>query len=114
MNIEAYVINYLLGVSALSGIPVSGDVPHDIPAKFITVEKTGSSRLDHINTATIAVQSWAATRAEASALNELVKTAMDNMIANPEISRSALDSDYNFTDLATNHQRYQAVYEIVY
>ena len=114
MTIEAYIIKYLSECESLAGVPVSGDIPHDIPSKFITVEKTGSGRADHIDAATIAVQSWAATRAEAAALNETVKAAMDAAISKQEISRSELNSDYNYPDLSRNHPRYQAVYEIIY
>ena len=114
MNIEQYVIEYLSNSAALSGVTVRGNVPHPIQDKFVTVEKTGSGCVNYINTATIAVQSWAASRAEAAALNETVKALMDAIISNPEISRSELNSDYNYTDLSTNHSRYQAVYDIVH
>lgn len=112
MTIEQFIIEYLNG--ALSNVSVSGSVPHPMPDKFVTVELTGSNRVDMVTTATIAVQSWAGTRAEAAELNETVKALMDAIISEPEISRSALDSDYNYTDLSTNHPRYQAVYEITF
>ena len=114
MTIEQFVIEYLSGADELAGIPVSGSVRHPMPPKFVTVEMTGSSVRDFITSAAVAVQSWADTRAEAAALNDTVKTLMDAMISEPEISRSALDSSYNFTDLQTNKPRYQAVYEITF
>ena len=114
MTIEAFIIQKLSEAEALAWIPVSGSVLHPVHDKCVTVEKTGSGRTNRINSATIAVQSWAGTRAEAAALNDTVKALMDGLIAEDEISDSTLNSDYNYPDLSTNHPRYQAVYEIVY
>jgi len=111
MNIEEYIIEYLSG--ALS-VPVYGDVPSPVPERFVTVELTGLNRQNKISTATIAVQSWDTTRSNASELNDTVITAMEAMISEPEISRSALDTSYNFTDLTRKKPRYQAVFSVVY
>lgn len=111
MNIEATAIDYL---SDELSVPVSGDIPHPMPASFVTVEKTGGGRTNHVMTATLAVQSWAGSRADAAALNELVKTAMFSFIELANISRSELDSDYNYTDEETGRFRYQAVFDVVY
>lgn len=111
MTIEEFVIGYL---STALSVPVSGDVPHPMPPSFVTVEKTGSGRTNKIESATLAVQSWAMSRAEAAALNETVKTALLNIITHNEISRSELDSDYNYTDEDTKRFRYQAVFDLVH
>ena len=47
-------------------------------------------------------------------INEEVKAAMDEIIVLPEISRSKLNSDYNFTDTEKKRYRYQAVYDITH
>lgn len=114
MTIEEYVISYLNSSQSLSGITTSGSIPHPIPAQFITVEQVGGGITDHIPTASIAVQSWAASRAEAAELNELVQEVMDSILEEDEISQCKLDSSYNFTDLSTNHPRYQSVFLITY
>ena len=112
MKIEEYVIAYLGGVL---DVPVSGDVPKmDTLDAFVTVEKTGSSNSRHIRAATIAVQSWAGSRADAAALNESVIYAMDGIAEKPEICRCQLNTDYNYPDLTRNKPRYQAVFEITY
>ena len=51
---------------------------------------------------------------KASELNEIVKEKMDDLITLPNISKSSLNSDYNFTDTQTKKYRYQAVYDIYY
>ena len=114
MTIEQFVIQYLSGAEVLAGIPVSGSIPHSMPTVFVTVEQTASNRADLISSAEIVVESWAGSRAGAADLNEAVKGLMDALAAEPEISQSSLDTDYNYPDLETNHPRYHAVYNIVY
>lgn len=112
MNIEAYLIAYLgetLDVSVYGEVPDLGTA-----AEFVTVEKTGGALADHICSATIAVQSWAESRAAAAELNEIVKTAMAGATARPEISRCHLSNDYNYPELASKRPRYQAVFDVVY
>lgn len=111
MNIEATVISFL---GTELSVPVSGDIPHAMPTTFVTVEKTGGGRTNHVMTATLAVQSWAGTREQASELNEAVKEAMFALIELDNVSRSELDADYNYTDEETGRFRYQAVFDIVY
>lgn len=111
MIIEIIVLNYL---SEHASVPVYLERPARKPPRFILVEKTGSGRSDHLNEATIAVQSWAPRLTEAAALNEEVKTLMDNLIELDSVSRSQLNSDYNFTNTADKQYRYQAVYDITH
>ena len=112
MKIEEYVIAYL---GSVLDVPVSGDVPKmDTLDAFVTVEKTGSSNSRHIRAATIAVQSWAGSRADAAALNESVIYAMAGIQERAEICRCQLNTDYNYPDLTRNKPRYQAVFEIMY
>lgn len=111
MNIEEFIIAYL---SEALEVPVSGDVPSPVPDRFVTVEMTGLTKEDKISSATIAVQSWETTRADASDLNDTVIAAMEAMISEPEISKSALDTSYNYTDITRKKPRYQAVFTVVY
>ena len=91
--------------------PVYLEIPEDAPVEYVTVEKTGSGRENHILAATLAIQSRADSMCEAAALNEKVKAAMDRIIENDEICSAKLNSDYNFTDVITKKYRYQAVYD---
>lgn len=109
--IEEKIIKYLDRVLDVS---VYGEVPEDEPERYVIVEKTGSSRKNYINSAVIALQSYAESKIAASELNEKVKTAMDNIIIYEDISKSKLNTDYNFTDTTKKKYRYQAVYEVFY
>lgn len=112
MIIEKYIIAHL---TAHMTVPVYGDRPNLADNdEFITVEKVGGGEKEHIKSASIAVQSWSTSRAAAAELNELVKTAMVGMAALPEISRCALDTDYNYPDLTSKKARYQALFDVVH
>lgn len=109
--IEEVVISHL---NSVLDVPVSGQVPAAMPASFVTVERTGSYNENHLDTYTLAVQSWAPTQYAAAALNKSVRTAMQGLLSLGSIARVKLSSDYDFTDASTKHNRYQGVYEVVY
>lgn len=108
--IEKIIYDYLND----QGIAAYMQIPKDPPGEYVLLEKTGSSRTNYINSATIALQSYADSLYSAAQLNETVKEAMDNSIELDDICSASLSSDYNFTDTATKKYRYQAVYEIVH
>lgn len=110
--IEKIIREYLdteLDVACLMEIPAE-----DIPDSFVIVEKTGSGEDEHLYQATIALKSYAPTLYLASELNEQVKEAMDGIIELDRVTKSQLNSDYNYTDTATKKYRYQAVYDITH
>lgn len=114
--IEKTILDYLTEYFTADGIDVFMQMPETVEnpgnRKFILLEKTGSSRANHIFTATVAIQSYAPTLYEAAQLNEQVKAAMFNIITLDEITRIDLNSDYNFTDTETKQPRYQAVFDL--
>lgn len=95
-------------------VPVYMERPIDPPTTFVVLEKTGSSKENHICTATFAIQSYAPSMYEAAALNEEVKAVVEASIELDEIASARLNSDYNYTDTATKHYRYQAVFNFVH
>lgn len=96
------------------GIAAYMQIPKNPPSEYVLLEKTGSSRTNHINSATIALQSYADSLYSAALLNEEVKAVMDNSIELDEICSASLSGDYNFTDTTTKKYRYQAVYNVVH
>lgn len=109
--IEKILLDYL---GRKLPVPVRMEEEADLPEKYVLVEKTGSSMTNHIRHATVAIQSYAGSLYEAAELNEEVKAAMDEIIVLDEITRSELNSDYNYTDTATKRYRYQAVYDLTH
>lgn len=105
----------LTALSSQLTTPVYMEVPEDKPASYVILDKTGSNRVNRLDSATFAVQSIAGSLYEAASLNETVKAVMDQLPQlTEEIFSAALESDYNFTDIATKERRYQAVYIITY
>ena len=95
-------------------VPVFFEEQTDQHEKYVVIDKTGSSVENFIYTATFALQSYANTKYESAVLNESVKNAMDNIVNLNSVSKSKLNSDYDFTDTTKKKYRYQAVYDLVY
>lgn len=113
MMIEKTVLDY---ISQELSVPVWMEIPEGetLPDKYVLLEKTGSRSGDHIRTSTFAVQSYAQSMEDAAILNEEVKAVMDGLINLNRITRSQLNSDYNFTDQQKRLYRYQAVYDVTH
>ena len=110
--IEKIVLDYL---NKELEVPAYMEEPEDLQAEqYVLIEKTGSSQANHLYTATLAIQSYAGTLYKAAQLNEQVNTAMDGITREKEVTRSELNSDYNYTDTARKQYRYQAVYDLTH
>lgn len=112
MTPEAYFIDYL--TEALQDIPVSGCVPHSMPDAFVTVELTGSGRVDQIDRVTLSIECWSTSRESACELMTLVDAAMQRSPENDAVSRCELETAYNDTDQETHRPRYHARYSVVF
>lgn len=108
--IETIVLDYL---KKRLGVPVYMERPAQKPERYVLLEKTGGSERNHIERATLALQSCAESLYQAAVLNTLLKEAMREIITLPQVSRAELNSDYNFTDTTKKEYRYQAVYDLV-
>lgn len=110
--IEKTIHDYLK--SALN-VPTYMQRPESAPNKYVLIEKTGSSKENHISRATMAFQSCAPRLYDAAVLNEEVKTAVEQMPTElGRICSVQLNSDYNYTDTDSKQYRYQAVYVITH
>lgn len=109
--IEVIIKNYL---DSHLDVPSFLMRPEKPPKQYILIEKTGSSKTDYINSATFAFQSYAESLFEAATLNEKLKTALEELIYETDISKAKLNTDYNFTDPETKEYRYQAVYDFTF
>lgn len=94
--------------------PVFLEKPAKPPQRFYVIEKTNGGREDMIDSAVIAIRSYAETLYQAAVLNERLKTIMFDLIENNAISSVELNSDYNYTDPNTKEYRYQSVFDIVF
>ena len=110
--IEVTVLNYLKSV--LTDVTVTTEIRQGMGNTFVLIEKTGGSTNDRLPASKFAIQSWAGSLYDAMCLNERVKEAMINLPSVKEVTKCSLNSDYNYTDTATKHPRYQAVFDVVH
>lgn len=109
--VESIVKNYL---QSRLNVPVRLEEEDNLGKEYILIEKTGSGKENHVESATLAVQSFSTSIYGAATLNERVKAAMEKIIELDDISKCELNSDYNYTDTNRKKYRYQAVFDIVY
>ena len=109
--IEVITLNFL---NDNLSVPVYTEHQEDMPDSFVIFEKTRGGKKNHLNQATLAIQSYGPSLAESAMLNEEVKQVVEKMVELPSISKVELNSDYNFTDIETKRYRYQAVVDFIY
>jgi hypothetical protein len=81
---------------------------------YVLIDKTGSSRTNHIITSSFAIQSYGASLYDAMLLNAEVAEAMEGFIELDQITRVELETDYNYTNTETKQYRWQSVYNITH
>lgn len=109
--IEKIVLDYL---GENMSVPVYMETPENPPSKYVLIQKTAGSMENYIESATLAIQSIADSLLEAATINEEVKSYMLQLWEHRDVSRSSLNSNYNFTDTRTKQYRYQAVFDLVF
>lgn len=95
-------------------IPVRLEDEGNLGKKYILIEKTGSGAKNHIERATLAIQSFSTSLFGAASLNEQVKETMEQIIELDDICKCELNSDYDYSDTNKKRYRYQAVFDIVH
>lgn len=111
MIIELEIYKYLKN----AGFNVYMETPENMPAEFVTVEKTGGQYLGNGHaSATIAVQSWSESKYKAASLSEKVCNTLDDLAAEVGCVVTASGADYDYTDTTTKRYRYQAVFTVEY
>lgn len=89
------------------GTAVSNRVPERRPSKLITVERTGGQRTHLWDSPMFAVQAWAPTEAEASALADEVAVAILDWQREAFVAYSDVRSVYAFPDPDARVPRFQ-------
>lgn len=109
--VEKVVLDYL---KEKLDVDVSMERRANAPEKYVLVEKIGSKEENYIETATLAIRSFAESMYEAAVLNGQVKTMMKNIVELPDVSKCSCGSDYNYTDTTAKKYCYRAAFNIVY
>lgn len=116
MNEKADLIEIIVKnhVEGLLDCPVYMEYPEEAPDYFLILDRTGSSRENHIDSSMFLVQSYGPTKLGAALLNAKAKEAMDSLIELDRIVACKLSTDYPFPDTKRKRHRYQAVYDITH
>lgn len=111
--IEATVIGFLS--SQLYTNDVYAERPIDLPAEYYIVEKTAAGEENHIQKATVAVQSISSVSLlNAATMSKAAEKAMKSITSIAGIGKCQLNSAYNFTNPETREYRYQAIFDLYY
>lgn len=111
MMVELVILKYL---KEHLGVPVYLEEKGVMNGEFVLFEKTSSSKINQISSATFAFQSYAESMYGAARLNEKVKETVERMIELDFFASIKLNSDYNFTETESKRYRYQAVYDVIF
>lgn len=111
-DIEKALITYL---SSALNMPCYAYPPPEVPALFLTLERTGGASEFYKDSPEVAVQAWADTREEASALILKVRKLVLERVREdiPEVVSVSANSLYSFPDPTSRLQRYQMVLEFI-
>lgn len=110
--LEIIIKNYL---EKTLSVPCKLELPKDFPEKLIRIERLSAQYpRPGMSTVRVALQSYAPTLYGAASLNEIVKTAMEDIDMLDEISAVKLLNDHPFPDTRTKRYRWQAVYDITW
>ncbi len=107
ITVRAFLADKLL-------VPVYMEFPSKPGPRFVILRKTDSGRENRLESAIFVADSYAETLLEAARLNELVKTAMDDLTDLDGVAASEPAGDYPAPDTQNKKYRYQAVYYITY
>lgn len=109
--VEKLILDYL---TETLDVPVHMEKPEPPPDSYVLIEKTGAGENNHIQSATLAVQSYAPSLYLAAVLSRRVVEAMQDAVTVPNLSRVALNNEYNYTDTSKKGYRYQAVFDVIF
>lgn len=108
--IEAEIRTFL---ESTLDVPVYLVEPSDKPSVYVTIERTGASIEEHLETTTITIMTYAPSMAEAAKLSEKVKQAMlYEAYTLDSVSGVRLNTEYNYPDIETKRNRYYSVFLI--
>lgn len=111
--IEKTVIEYLS--RTLETEHVYAERPINLPDEYYVIERTSSGEINHIQMATIVIQSISGiSMLRAAEMNQAVLKVMPSIVQETDVSCSRLNSAYNYTDTQSKQYRYQAVFDLYY
>ncbi|MBQ6328234.1 MAG: hypothetical protein IJI35_04395 [Kiritimatiellae bacterium] len=109
-NVEAAIVAHL----NTEGFSCFADVPEEPPPSYVTVDRTGGTHSEYVDSATVAIDCVAPSRYAASQLAIEVDDAMPALVSQPRISRVDKESIQNLSHIIEGMEGlYRLVYTVV-
>lgn len=109
--IEKTVLDYLERVLPY---PVYAEFPEKPEGQFYVIRKADSGRDNYIDDAMFTVRSYGKSLLESAQMNELAKTAMDNLTDLDVVTASVRAGDYPMPDIKDKRYCYQTIHNITH
>lgn len=104
MDIERVVAKRIMDET---GIKTVLEVPATRPDEFVSVEMTGGTNGRFMQTAILAIQTWATTRRRAAEMAVAVQHAVFNLTDEQNIFKATPGGAYRYPDPDSKSERYQ-------
>jgi hypothetical protein len=114
-NVEKLVIGWLPTILNDSSWPVAGDKPKELPAQFITVDRTGGPREAMVlDRAEILIEVYSkSSRQDASDTANMIADMVPQMLLfDEDITRATVNSVVNLDDTVVQYHRYQVYCDV--
>lgn len=111
MLIETTIRNYLL--EKIPNVPIELEVPKG-ESKFVVFRVIDRGKANQIYSATIEFMSYGASKLQAAELDDLVRTAMDDIVELPTIFSSDIGGGNDDYDEELKKYRYRAYFNLSY
>lgn len=110
--IEKIITQYLNG--ELTAPCYMGEKPNKKPQEYVVIRYIDGGRINMIDAATFSIMSYSTSLQKAAELNELVKTAMYDIVSLPEVSSSKCGGGGQSIDTQTKEYAYECIFNIYY
>ena len=96
------------------GVPVMTEVPEQRPERFVSVFRSGGFRTDvRYDHSRITIWAWAESEAEAYALINKARTAMDGLPTMYADVSATSESSTRVNNHTSGHRRYESIWSVV-
>ena len=109
MTIDEYIIKKVEHIA-----PAYAEKPENAEGEYLVVDLISVSSQNYLNSATVAIRSYADSMADASDLNAAVMSYMNDFWTDPKIARCKIDTSYQINNPSVAQYKWQCIYNITH